>query len=279
MALKTYGEALYWASSFLTERNKEREAAEYLMRGRLDWEKTKLIMNLRKPMPDAARKQFEKDVYEFASDKPAQYIIGHEFFYGEKFKVTEATLIPRPETEQLVALVLRENQEKESLTVVDVGTGTGVIAITLKRLKPAWRVIAVDVSEEALKVAKENAETQGIEIDFRLGDLLEPVMNEQVDLVVSNPPYISVDEWEEMDESVRKYEPKTALFAENQGLDFYERFVEEIPNVLAVDGRVYFEYGYKQGRVIQQMYQAAFPTKKILIHKDLSGHDRILEMR
>ncbi|MGX6979577.1 peptide chain release factor N(5)-glutamine methyltransferase [Vagococcus elongatus] len=279
MDSKTYGEALYWASSFLTERKKEREAAEYLMMRRLDWKKTELVMELRKPMPVEVREQFEKDIYEFALDKPAQYIIGHEYFYGEKFKVTGDTLIPRPETEELVALILRENEEKEHLTVVDVGTGTGVIAITLKRLKPSWQVIAVDVSEEALKVAKENAASQGLDIDFRLGDLLEPVKDEQVDLIVSNPPYISENEWDEMDESVRKYEPKTALFAENEGLDFYERFVREIPRVLAVDGRVYFEYGYKQGRAIQQMYQAAFPTKKILVHKDLSGHDRMLEMK
>lgn len=279
MTRKTYGEVLYWASSFLGEHNKEKEAAEYLMARRLGWSKTDLLMHLRKIMPKNAKRNFEADIQAFSEGMPAQYILGTEEFFGETFKVTPATLIPRPETEELVQLCLDNNRDKEHITVVDVGTGTGIIAITLKRLKPTWHVIATDISESALEVAKENAAKHGVEIEFHLGDLLEPVFDRKLDIIISNPPYISVDEWEDMDESVREHEPEGALFAPNRGLFFYEKFLNQLPQVLAVDGCVYFEFGFKQGRELQQMYQSAFPTKKVSIKQDLSGNDRMLEMK
>ncbi|MGX7031575.1 peptide chain release factor N(5)-glutamine methyltransferase [Vagococcus zengguangii] len=281
MSSKTYGEVLFWASSFLTEKNKEREAAEYLLGRRLGWSKTEVLMHLRKPMPSEQQEQYIEDIKVFEAGYPAQYIIGSEEFYGREFKVTPATLIPRPETEELIELCMKNHGDKECLTVVDVGTGTGIIAITLKKLKPTWRVLAVDISEEALIVARENAKTHGAEVEFMQGDLLMPLIKagETVDIVISNPPYISEDEWDEMDESVRQHEPKQALFAENDGLLCYQQMTEQIKQVLSIEGSVYFEYGFRQGRAIQQMYQEAFPTKKVLIYQDLNGLDRMLEMK
>ena len=281
MSSKTYGEVLFWASSFLTEKNKEREAAEYLLGRRLGWNKTEVLMHLRQPMPLDQEKQFVADIKEFESGYPAQYIIGSEEFYGREFMVTPATLIPRPETEELIELCLKHHGDKEFLTVVDVGTGTGIIAITLKKLKPTWRVLAVDISEEALVVARQNAKTHGADVEFIQGDLLTPLIiaSETVDMVISNPPYISESEWDDMDESVREYEPKQALFAENDGLLCYQQMTEQIKQVLSIEGSVYFEFGFRQGRAIQQMYQEAFPTKKVLIYQDLYGQDRMLEMK
>ncbi|MGX6961419.1 peptide chain release factor N(5)-glutamine methyltransferase [Vagococcus xieshaowenii] len=281
MTTKTYGEVLFWASSFLNEKKKEREAAEYLLGRRLGWNKTEVLMHLRKPMPMEQEAQFIEDIKAFEAGYPAQYIIGSEEFYGREFNVTPATLIPRPETEELIELCLKNNQEKEFITVVDVGTGTGIIAITLKKLKPTWRVIAIDISEEALEVARQNAQKHQVSIEFMQGDLLGSLVeaDETVDIVISNPPYISEDEWEDMDESVREYEPKQALFADNNGLLCYEQMIPQIKDVLAIEGRVYFEFGFKQGRAIQQLYQEAFTTKKVMIYQDLNGQDRMLEMK
>lgn len=279
MAKATYIEVLKWASSFLIAADKEAYAAEYLLLERLNWSKTDWVNQLNNEMPLAEYTQFKEDLTRFIDNEPAQYIIGSCDFYGERFNVTPATLIPRPETEELVALCLANNSKSNPLKVVDIGTGTGAIALTLKRLAPNWEVSAVDLSAEALAVAQANATTQALSVTFFEGDLTTPLpAADQYDIVISNPPYIGSDEWAEMDESVRTHEPKMALFAANHGLALYEQLAKELPTRLTPHGKLYLEFGYRQGKALKELFQKEFPEKQVVIHRDLNGHERMLEM-
>ena len=274
----TYVEVLNWASSFLEKADKESYIAEYLILERKGWQKTELLMNLRKPMPLEEVQQLEADLALILKDYPPQYIIGSCEFYGRRFEVSSGTLIPRPETEELVALVLTNNPRKADLSVLDIGTGTGAIALSLKGEAPDWQVSAVDLSLEALVVAEKNRQNLALEVAFYQGDLTAPVKHQLFDIIVSNPPYISYDEWAVMDESVRQHEPKLALFADHQGLKIYERLAEEFPLRLKATGKIYLEIGYQQGQAVQELFQKAFPDHQVLVHQDLQGQDRMISV-
>lgn len=274
----TYVEVLNWASSFLEKADKESYIAEYLILERKGWQKTELLMNLRKPMPLEEVQQLEADLALILKDYPPQYIIGSCEFYGRRFEVSSGTLIPRPETEELVALVLTNNPRKADLSVLDIGTGTGAIALSLKGEAPDWQVSAVDLSLEALVVAEKNRQNLALEVAFYQGDLTAPVKDQLFDIIVSNPPYISYDEWAVMDESVRQHEPKLALFADHQGLKIYERLAEELPLRLKATGKIYLEIGYQQGQAVQGLFQKAFPDHQVLVHQDLQGQDRMISV-
>ena len=161
------------------------------------------------------------------------------------------------------------------MKVVDVGTGTGAIAISLKDKRPAWQVCAVDLSSAALEVAQENAQQIGVALEFILSDCLDEVAG-PIDVLISNPPYISQDEYELMDVSVRKFEPKMALFAENNGLAIYQKLAKQAQSKLAKDGKIFLEIGFMQGPAVKELFQAAFPKKQVSIHKDLFGNDRMI---
>ncbi|OJG80449.1 protein-(glutamine-N5) methyltransferase, release factor-specific [Enterococcus pallens] len=220
-------------------------------------------------------KCIQADTQQLLKYIPAQYILGYSDFLGHRFKVTKDTLIPRPETEELVMLCLEKNQQRQCLKVVDIGTGTGAIAISLKLARPDWQVQAVDIAEETLKVAEENASNLKASVSFYLGDVLSTISEPQ-DIIISNPPYISHSEWMLMDESVRTYEPKKALFAENDGLAIYQKIAEEAPNCLKPDGMVLLEIGFKQGSLVKEIMETAFPDKYVEVKKDLSGNDRMI---
>uniref|UniRef100_UPI00403FA0F9 peptide chain release factor N(5)-glutamine methyltransferase n=1 Tax=Candidatus Enterococcus willemsii TaxID=1857215 RepID=UPI00403FA0F9 len=271
---RTYQEVLSRASSFLEEQGKEGYAIQYLFLARKNWSKTDWLLNMRQPISKEEEQQIERDVALLMQNHPPQYLIGTEEFYGRRFKVNQHTLIPRPETEELVELCLT-NCSNEALRVVDVGTGTGAIAITLKLERPNWQVSAVDISPEALLVAKENKEALKAAVDFYLGDTLAPIEG-PIDVLISNPPYISESEWEYMDESVRLFEPKLALFAENNGLAIYEKLAQEAQGKLSPQGKIFLEIGFQQGEAVKEIFQQAFPTKIVEIHQDLSGKDRMV---
>lgn len=271
----TYYEVLDRASSFLRELNHSSFVAEWLMRERLDWSKTELVMQYRNVMPASELKQFERDFEEFLKGLPMQQIIGHEWFYNRKFKVTEDTLIPRPETEEWLEQVLTELPQ-EPLTVVDIGTGTGIIGLTVKLERPADHVTITDISKEALDVAKENAQVLGAEITAELGDLFEPLVGKKFDAIISNPPYISEAEINVMDQSVLDYEPKSALFADEDGLAIYKRMAESIEKYLKPNGRIYLEIGYRQGDSVSRLFKNAFPDAKVTVWQDFNQLDRVV---
>lgn len=273
----SYFEVLQWASSLLIKNGQECHAIYYVFLKRKNWEKIDWLQHMKETMPKEEKKQLETDLSKLLNDYPPQYLLGETEFYGLPFLVNEHTLIPRPETEELIDYCLKENEAAYS-TIVDVGTGTGAIAISLKHARPQWQVTGIDISKQALIVAQENAKILNTTIDFLSGDLLEPLMmnGQKVDMIISNPPYISKAEKNWMDRSVIKYEPALALFADQNGLAIYQRLAEEAKKVLEEDGKIYLEIGFQQGKAVQEIFQQAFPTKQIIIKKDLAKNDRIV---
>lgn len=277
MGNKTYQEVLSWASSFLEERGKEGYAIFYVFLGRKKWTKTDWLLHMKEGMPQNEQTQLENDLAALLEDYPPQYLLGYEEFYGRYFKVNAATLIPRPETEELVEWCLQktEEQKNEKLHVVDIGTGTGAIATTLKLERPKWQIDAVDISKEALEIAQFNSSLLEADINFYLGNTLEPIST-PVDILIANPPYISQNEWSVMDESVRRFEPKLALFAEDNGLANYRKIAQQAQTKLAKQGKIFLEIGFNQGLAVEQIFQGAFPYRKIQRKKDLAGQERML---
>lgn len=275
--VKTYVEVLSGASSFLEAAGKEGYAIEYLFLARKNWDKTQWLQHMREEISAEEELLIEKDMADLMKNIPPQYLLGYEYFFEHRFKVTKDTLIPRPETEELVALCLSMNGQ-QGKKVVDIGTGTGAIAVTLKLNRPKWQVTAVDISKEALIVAEENAEILQTEIVFKQSDVLSAITEKQ-DIIISNPPYISEEEWNLMDESVRTYEPKTALFAENKGLAIYQKIALESRSLLTPKGMIFLEIGFQQGHAVQDIFQQAFPDKVVTIHQDMSKNDRMIVVR
>lgn len=271
----TYGEVLQRASSFLKDIRHSSFVAEWLMRERLGWSKTELILNYKNDMPKDQIEQFEADFKEFVEGKPMQQIIGHEWYFERKFNVTSDTLIPRPETEEWQNRVL-ENLSDQPLDVLDIGTGTGVLAITHQLERPNDSVIATDISPQALDVAKENAKRLEADVQFKLGHLLEPVKDEQFDLILCNPPYIGEDETKKMDQTVLDHEPKRALFAKDNGLAIYKELAESIPAYLKPRGRVFFEIGHQQGDAVTKLFDKTFPEATVECWQDFNQLDRVV---
>lgn len=272
----TYREVLKWASSFLEVSGKESIAAERLLMERQQWNRTDFVLHLNEEMPSAVKRQLIEDVAEHGGGRPIQHILGYEWFYGLKLKVTHDTLIPRPETEEIVDKFLQHAKDERQLKVLDIGTGTGAIAIAVKKQRPAYDVTGTDISPKALAVAKENAAANGVAVRFLEGDLTAPVQAEKFDVILSNPPYIAEHEKNVMDQSVLDYEPPLALFAENNGLFIYQRLADELLNLLTPRGKIYLEIGYQQGEAVKQLFQTAFPEALVQIEKDLSGLDRLI---
>ena len=221
--------------------------------------------------------ELDRIIGELAAGRPLQYVLGHTEFYGLDFQVREGVLIPRPETEELVRWIA-ESPAPDNPAVLDVGTGSGCIAVTLARLIPESRITAVDISEKALSIARENARRLDAKVDFRQGDALGelfPGQREQFDLIVSNPPYIPSQVIEGLEPEVKDHEPRLALDGEEDGLAFYRKIIEQAPDYLNSNGRIYFEIGAEQGEdMIRLMTDRGFSEVKV--HKDLAGLDRVV---
>lgn len=273
----TYLEVLSRASSFLEDHGKEGHSIQFLFLERKGWQKLDWLLQMNEPISSEDQQMIEQDLEHLMNNYPPHYLLGYADFYGHRLKVTEDTLIPRPETEELVERCLQETSE-QNLKVIDIGTGTGAIAISLKAARKNWDVSAVDLSPAALSVAKENAQQAGLAIHFYHGDTLAPVSDQTFDVIISNPPYIRFDEWELMDESVRTFEPKMALFAEDEGLAIYKKIAKEAKQCLKPEGKLFLEIGFSQGEIVKQIFQTAFPNKQVSIHKDLFGNERIVSV-
>jgi release factor glutamine methyltransferase len=212
--------------------------------------------------------------------EPIQYITGETEFYGLPFRVTGDVLIPRPETEHLVEKVLELGRHFLTRRIVDVGTGSGAIAVALAHKMPRAQITAIDVSEESLNVARRNAEINGVadRVRFLQGDLLEPVNGRRFDIVVSNPPYIPAGDRDSLPVEVRQYEPALALFSGDDGLSAYRRLIPQSRGVLDRGGMVAFEIGYGQGEAIEELLADA-GFAQIAFTCDLQGIRRVLTAR
>lgn len=271
----TYFEVLKRASSFLTKKGASTFVAEWLMRERLNWTKTELVQHYQLTMPVEEIEIFQADIHQFVEGKPMQQIIGHDWFYDRKFTLTADTLIPRPETEEWMDRLLKKLPNRP-LKVLDIGTGTGVLAITQKLERPEDQVTAVDISAKALAVAKKNGKDLKAQVNWIESDLFEELKGETFDLILSNPPYISRKEIDLMDESVLHYEPKEALFAENDGLAIYEKIAEKINQHVNKECMIALEIGYAQGEAVSKLFKEELPEAKLEIWQDFSGLDRLV---
>lgn len=271
----TYFEVLNEAATILEKEDSSSFVAEWLMRERLGWDKTELVKHYSERMSINEIEQFEKDMNLFLFGQPMQQVVGHEWFYGRKFKVNKHTLIPRPETEEWFDRVQAVLPQKK-LKVLDIGTGTGVLALSHKLERPGDEVVATDISGEALEIAQINAKRLEADITFKKGDLTEPVINDFFDVVLCNPPYISKSEIDLMDESVIRYEPSTALFALDDGLKVYKDLAKSIGKILTDDAFIFLEIGYAQGEAVKTIFQENFPNAKIEIWQDYNQLDRVV---
>lgn len=212
--------------------------------------------------------------------KPLQYILGYTYFYGRKFKVNNNVLIPRFETEELVYNAIKIIKENNYKSIVDIGTGSGNIAISIDKEIDDINVYALDISSLALEVAKENAKLLNSNISFYNSDLLSYLINNniKVDLIVSNPPYIDYLD-EEVDELVKNNEPHLALYALDNGLYNYKKIIDNALKVLNDNGALLFEIGYKQGGTLKEYVENNHPYFKAEIIKDIDNKDRILYIK
>ena len=185
--------------------------------------------------------------------EPIQYITGEAEFYGLPFRVTPDVLIPRPETEHLVEKVLSLAGRFEQPRIVDVGTGSGAIAVALAHELPHAQIAAIDISSRALAIAEENAKRNGLTLRIMMGDLLAPVAEERFEIIVSNPPYVPTTDRATLSVEVREYEPALALFAGGDGLDVYRRFIPAAFDALTPGGFVALEIGYGQSTAVEAL--------------------------
>ena len=211
--------------------------------------------------------------------EPWQYIVGEADFYELKFKVTPAVLIPRPETEELVYWINKTVKHRSDVSILDIGTGSGCIPITLKHKLPNAEVFAVDISKEALKTAKFNAEKNNVQVNFKKIDILNKKARKKLadfDVIVSNPPYIPNQEKKLMRENVLKYEPHLALFVENENPTvFYHEIALFAKKHLKANGYLFFEINEFYGQaIIEMLIKEGF--KNIEMEKDLAGKDRMI---
>ena len=258
----------------LIAQGEEAESLSFVYRSLKNLSFTDFVFALRQEVTEE-EKEFVEEIYKkLANHIPAQYIIGHAEFFGMQLKVDERVLIPRPETEELVELILDENP-KENLNVLDIGTGSGAIALALAKNRPDWTITAADISQDALDLAMENANNQGLTLFFIKSNCFSEISS-KYDIIVSNPPYISREDQEEVGLNVLHSEPHVALFADEDGLAIYRRIAEESKDYLNDGGKIYLEIGYKQGQSVPALFKENYPEKRVRTLKDQFGQDRMV---
>jgi release factor glutamine methyltransferase len=287
--LTTITQALAWATNQLRATSATpRLDAELLLAYSLGWDRARLLAEGRTPFPAERQAELNELVRRRAALEPVAYLTGHKEFYGLDFSVDQRVLVPRPETELLVELALNiartKNQEPRTghersvlgsrFSVLDLGTGSGAIAVALAIHLPAARIIAIDISPAALAVARANVERHGVadRVQLAEGDLLES-LHEPVDLLVSNPPYTILAE---IDAGVRRHEPQRALDGGPDGLAIYRRLLASMPDKLRPGGAALLEIGATQGAAVSELARRHFPEAQIGVHKDLAGLDRVV---
>lgn len=277
-------EVLQEASTYLEDHGCETQVAEWLLLHHLKTNRTNLFMQYREPVKSEQYDAFWQDINRHVKTYiPVQQLIGTSEFYGRTFQVNEHTLIPRPETEEVVleAVYLAKKllAQREELTIIDVGTGSGIIAITLAlELGIQAKVYATDISEEALFVARENNRLHGTQVTFLHGNLLDPIVKRKIQphLIVSNPPYIAEKERNTLSPVVLRHDPHLALFAEDEGLYFYKEMIQEVKrqNWSDLEGIV-FEIGSTQGKPLANYIQRELANRKIRVKDDINKNERI----
>ena len=279
---KTIGQILKVGKEHLEKNNisDSNIDAQLLLMEVLNCDRIKLIVDYKEDVTNDQEKMYMNFLKQRSSGKPTQYILGYQEFMGIDFKVNENVLIPRQDTEILIETILKESNEKEFKQIMDIGIGSGCIPISLCKLIKGIEAVAVDISEEALKIAYNNAILNNVDdkITFINSDLFEKVSKEYYnyfDAIVSNPPYIPSNIVETLMTEVKDFEPHLALDGGNDGLDFYRKIVQNSSKFLRSRGYLFFEVGHDQSEeVMNIMTQSNFTEVKII--KDLVGINRVV---
>jgi release factor glutamine methyltransferase len=239
-----------------------------------------LYLKMDEEVPEDIYKTYSEYLERYLNGEPVQYIKGKEYFFSREFSVDENVLIPRYETEELVEQLLYRIddyfKDQEKIDLCDVGTGSGAIGISLDLEVPKAKVVATDISEEALKVAKKNNDDLGANVTFYAGDMLEPLIDHhvKVDVFVSNPPYIPQDQ--NIDPMVKDNEPHVALFGGEDGLYFYRKIFKDVKKVIKDRALLGFEMGFDQREIMEKAVHEYFGDTPFEIIKDMNGKDRML---
>ncbi len=275
----TYNNLIHKYKKSFIEKGLSPETVKLFLFELCNEEKVNLYLEMDNEVKDSINKKFEDGISRLLNDEPLNYVLGYSYFYGYKLIVNEDVLIPRCETEELVCLVLSKYDEYfkgKKINICDVGTGSGAIAIALKKEEDNLNVYASDISEKALEVAGLNARNNDADINFLCGSMLEPYIenNIKVDILVSNPPYIKTIET--IENSVYDYEPHVALFGGSDGLKFYKDIFENAGKVVNENALLFFEMGYDLGNALKDLSKQYFPKANIEVLKDMNNKDRML---
>ena len=280
--MSTYNQLIHKYSKQLEEKGLSLEMSKAFLFELCNEYNVNLYLDMDNEVIEIINTRFEEGIRRILNDEPMNYVLGYSYFYGYKFIVNKDVLIPRPETEELVCLILSKYDEYfkgQKINVCDVGTGSGAIAISLCKEEPNMNMYASDISSQAIEVAKQNAKNNEVSINFMCGSMLEPYIenNIKVDILVSNPPYIKQDET--LEASVVDYEPHVALFGGEDGLKFYKEIFEHAHNILNENGMLFFEIGYDQKDNLTKLASQYFKNAHIEVFKDINNKDRMLFIR
>lgn len=277
----TIGKILKWTEEYFAKAGIDtpRLDGEVLLCHVLNKERIHLYVHFDQPLNPSELAQYKEYIRQRVRHKPVAYIVGHKDFMGLDFKVTEDTLIPRPDTEILVEAVISrlKTTGDNGGTIADIGTGTGAICLSLLNYLSSLKAVTVDISEKALEVARDNAQRLGLSdrIEFFQGDLLEPIKNRKFIAIVSNPPYIPEGDIAGLEPDVKDFEPVSSLAAGADGLDCYRRLVAEAGELLEDGGFLAMEIGINQAEPLRKLGQE-HGWGRCEIIKDLAGIDRVV---
>ena len=273
-------QAILKACLLLRRQDKEESLAKFLLMYMLDETSEQFSNKLSEELSvEQENKYFDLINKNINEDTPLSHLVGFDYFYDRKFKVTKDVLSPRMETEELIYKVLEyiKKSKKDSFKILDLCTGSGIIAITLKKeiVEKYTEIVASDISEKALSIAIENANNNNANITFIKSDLFDNISG-KFDLIISNPPYISYKDKITIKDNVLKYDPHLALFAEEDGIYFYRKIIENAVHYLSKDGVIFFEIGYDQKEKILELGKNNnFITT---VYKDINNRDRIAKL-
>src|SRR5690554_3111630 len=241
----------------------------------LDIDRANQTLRAKEEVPEEKMKAMMGAVDELKTGKPIDYILNESIFWGFPFYVDENVLIPRPETEELVLLIMDNEDENEDLEVLDIGTGSGCIPIALKYEREKMQIDACDISVEALKVAERNAQSLKVAVHFFELDFINNLPNKKYDIVVSNPPYIEEEEIERLEKNVKEYEPIVALTPFGDPLTFYRRMLEADDKILKPGGRFYWEIHEDFGRETMALFEGE-PYEEVELIQDMYARHRMV---
>ncbi|GLB47085.1 release factor glutamine methyltransferase [Philodulcilactobacillus myokoensis] len=273
----TFFQARKKAANLIRVNHLDPDVARYLLCEQFHFSNTDLLMHNRTFMSNYQKRTYFDGIKRFLNGEPPQYIIGHAPFYGYDFFVNRHVLIPRMETEELVDWLLK-SFDNRPLKVIDIGTGSGAIAIALKLKRNQWSVYASDISQPALNVAEQNAKKHHADIQFLKSDLFNQINVYDFDIVISNPPYVAHNEIKYMDQSVLNHEPNLALFAQNNGLAIYQKLAKDVQLYTKKHANIFLEIGFKQRYSVNQIFKQYLPKAKIENKNDISNHPRMVRI-